>query len=70
MPELYVLKLLRLDGGCGMYFDSWGAGLTANLKSARRFNNGWQASDASDNWNEAHPDKGLFMCRESKAVTA
>lgn len=70
MPEPYVLKLLRMDDGPGMYFNSWGAGITGNFASARRYNSDWQAIDEKDRWNAVHSDRALFLCKESVAEGA
>ncbi len=69
MPEPYVLKLLRYDNGPGMFFDSWGAGLTENLDKARRFPKDWEAIEVQDAFFESR-GVGLFMCRESGAKEA
>ena len=69
MPNPYILKLLRYDRGPGMYFDSWGAGLTENLNKARRFPKDWQAIEVQENFLESR-GAGLFMCRESEAKGA
>lgn len=71
MPnEQYVIKLLREDDGEGIYFDSWGAGLTSRFESARVFNRDFQAIEVMDAWNEEYPDRGLFLCRQSEAKKA